>query len=419
MRATTLLRFGLLACVGLYVIMGDCTGAPGPAPGDERGALVYGNTTFACDLYHALKRDRPNLIFSPYSISEAFSMLYAGARGRTAQQIAQVFHFTLDPEHHHRAFSSLDRDLVSRSQAGAIPPGDHPKPQGFHLDLANALFGPQGLPFLKPFLDTLKTDYRAGFHELDFGQSEAARQTINDWVAGQTHDKIRDLLPPGTIHPQTELVLANAAYLLAAWQTAFPERHTAPGAFYVSEHETVTVPMMRQESPMGYSLVEGCEAVDLAYHGGKMSMLILLPAQGTFATFEASLTADRIASVVAVVDALRDGHVELTLPRFKALTPLSLADTLAAMGMPDAFGGQADFSGIYGGRDLRVGPVMHQAYVLVEEAGTEAAAATALGGTMGGGGNAVVTVNRPFLFLIRDRATGTVLFLGRVMNPAA
>jgi serpin B len=375
-------------------------------------ALVGGNRAFALELYQALREQEGNLFYSPYSISMALAMTYAGARTGTEAQMAEVLHFSLPQAQLHPAFNALDLTLAERGE-GAGGRG------GFQLNVANALWGQAGYPFLPEFLDLLGRNYGAGLRLLDFAaDAEAARLTINDWVAEQTEDRIQDLIPPGVLGAATRLVLTNAIYFNAAWAQPFEASATQDEAFHLLDGGQVTVPMMHQTESFGYLAGDGYQAVELPYEGHELSMVILLPDEGGFEAFEAGLDA---AQVEAILQETSDRQVALALPRFEFEAQFSLADTLGAMGMPDAFSDQANFSGMTGTRDLFISAVIHKAFVAVDEEGTEAAAATAVVMVEGAmpAEPLEVRVDRPFLFLIRDIQTGTVLFLGRVMDPAA
>jgi serpin B len=375
--------------------------------------LVSGNSAFAFDLYQALREKEGNLFYSPYSISLALAMTYAGARGETEQQMADTLHFLLQ-DRLHNAFNGLDLELASRGEDAQGKDGE-----GFRLNIVNAIWGQRDYKFLDEFLDVLAENYGAGLRLLDFiNAPEEAWITINDWVSDQTEGKIEDLIPQGVIDALTRLVLTNAIYFNAAWLNPFDEDATKDGNFYLLDGGEVVVPMMMQSESFGYAEGEGYQAVELLYDGSELSMVILLPEAGHFEAFEASLSADRVDSIIGD---LENKHIALTLPKFEFESEFSLADTLAAMGMPIAFTGAADFSGMTGTRELFIAEVLHKAFVSVDEAGTEAAAATAvvMKYTSIPEVPVEVTVDRPFVFLIRDLETGTVLFVGRVANPTA
>jgi len=380
--------------------------------------LVDGNSAFAFDLYQALREEDGNLFFSPYSISLALAMTYAGARGETAQQMADTLHFTLENNRLHPAFNWLDIELASRGK-GAKGKDE----EGFRLNIVNAIWGQEGYKFLSEFLDVLAENYGAGLRILEFANApEESRITINNWVSDQTEGRIEDLIPQGLIDTWTRLVLTNAIYFNAAWQHPFNEDMTEDRPFYLLDGGEVTVPMMRQTETFGYAEGNGYQAVELPYDGRELSMVILLPQAGKFEAFEGSLDAQRVDGIVR---GLEHKRVALTMPKFECESGFFLGETLAAMGMPVAFCfGGADFSGMTGNRDLFIGDVVHKAFVSVDEAGTEAAAATALVMPTAMPPEepeepVEVTVDRPFVFLIHDIETGAILFVGRIVDPSA
>lgn len=376
--------------------------------------LTEGNSAFAFNLYQELRKKEGNLFYSPYSISVALAMTYAGARGDTAEEMAATLQFLLEQDRLHPAFNWLDAELASRGEGAQGKDGE-----GFRLNIVNAIWGQKDYGFLSTFLDVLAENYGAGLRILDFvTEPEKSRVTINEWVSDQTEDRIKDLIPQGAIDVLTRLVLTNAIYFNAAWEYPFDEDMTADGPFYLLDGGQVTVPMMQQIQSFGYTDGEGYQAVELLYDGDELSMVILLPASGNFEAFEEGLQAQQISDIISD---LQLAQVTLTMPKFEFDSEFSLKDTLAEMGMPAAFSEAADFSGMTGTRDLCISAVLHKAFVSVDEAGTEAAAATAVivGETAVPGQSAEVTVNRPFIFLIRDIETGSILFVGRVLNPGA
>ena len=380
----------------------------------DLATLVEGNSTFAFTLYHALKETDDNLFYSPYSVSLALAMTYAGARTETAQQMADTLHFTLPQDSLHPAFNSLDIALNRRGEGAAGKDGE-----GFRLNVVNAIWGQENYEFRSEFLDLLAENYGAGLRILDFANApEVSRVTINDWVSDQTERRIEDLIPPGAINILTRLVLTNAIYFNSAWQYPFPENMTADGVFYLLDGNEITVPMMKQTESLGYAEGAGYQAVDLPYDGGELSMVILLPQIGQLGDFENAMDAQQVQ---AIIESLEHKRVALAMPGFEFASIFSLKEALAAMGMPVAFSESADFSGIAGNRELFITDVVHKAFVSVDEAGTEAAAATAvIVGTTGIPESPVeVTLNHPFIFLIRDIETGAILFVGRVVNPSA
>lgn len=378
-------------------------------PQEDLKKLVDGNSAFALDLYQVIRDQENNLFFSPYSISLALAMTYAGARGETAQQMVDALQFSLPQERLHPAFNAIDLTLMGYGG------GDN-----FTLRIANAIWGLTGTRFEDEFLDTLSLNYGAGMRRLDFDSNpEGARLRINEWVSEQTNDKIRDLLPPQSIKPLTVLVLTNAIYFNAAWEYAFPVEGTSDGEFTLLEGSKVTVPMMAwpRHVSVRYAEGDGYKAVELPYKGASVSMLILLPELNRFEEFDSALSATRVEEIL---NGLEEREVLVRMPRFRYECPLSLANILAEMGMPIAFTPTADFSGITTDYQIWIDKVLHKAFISVDEKGTEAAAATAVTMVMGIPPSPVeITIDSPFIFLIRDDATGTILFMGRVLNPAA
>ena len=398
---------------------------PAPARGatpavaaGELEALVGGNTAFALDLYEVIAGSEENLFYSPYSISLALAMTYAGARGATERQMAETLRFSLLRDRLHPAFNALDLALTPEVQGGAKG--------GFELSIANSVWGQEGHEFSATYLDTLAENYGGDVRRVDYrGQPETARTTINDWVSGETTGRIEDLIPRQAITTWTRLVLANAVFLRAKWQLPFDERATSRAPFHSLDGEESRVEMMRQTGGFGFARGDGFEAVELPYEGGGISLVILLPHEGRFGDIERSLDADRLG---AVLEGLETRRVRLTMPKFELEATLGLADTLEGMGMPNAFDEKkAEFQGMDGlsclaGDDecLLISDVVHKAFVSVDEDGTEAAAATAV--VVGITKSVIIeelvelTIDRPFIFLIRHRETGTVLFLGRVVK---
>jgi len=375
--------------------------------------LVEGNTEFALDLFRALSHDDANLFISPYSISEALALAYVGARGETARQMAETLHFTLADEDLGPAFGQIDRTL-----SGYRDEPDYQEGTRFQLQVANAFWGQQGYRFLDGYLDALSArDLEGGLREADFaGAPEEARSTINDWVAEHTGDRIRDLLPEGAVDSATRLVLANAIYFCGSWMFPFEEEATESGTFYFLDGGEAQVPFMHREGGFLQALADGYQVVEMPYVGNKVTMLVIMPEPGEWSSFHDKLDP---ALLTEVVTGLEYGWVHLSMPRFEIESRYALEAILPELGMRDAFVlGDADFSGMDGTRDLFIATAQHKAFVEVNEQGTEAAAATAL--AMGAGEPpelVKITLDRPFLFLIRDRQTGTVLFMGQVTDP--
>ena len=382
----------------------------------DLATLVEGNSAFAIDLYQALREADGNLFYSPYSISLALAMTYAGARGETEWQMADTLHLILPQDHLHPAFNSLDIELGRRGEGAKGKDGE-----GFRLNIVNAIWGQNDYNFLPEFLDLMAENYGAGLRIPDFAKApEESRITINRWVSEQTEGRIEDLIPQGLIDTWTRLVLTNAIYFNAAWQHPFNEDMTEDGPFYLLDGGEVTVPMMRQTESFGYAEGDAYQAVELPYDGRELSMVILLPRAGQFEAFEDSLDAQRVDGIVR---GLEHKRVALIMPRFECESDFSLRETLAALGMLDAFlWPTADFSGMTGNRDLFIADVIHKAFVSVDETGTEAAAATAAvmpPTAMPPEEPVEVTVDRPFAFLIHDIETGAILFVGGMVDPSA
>lgn len=386
--------------------------SPNVSTADET-TLVNGNSEFAWDLYQVVKAEDGNLFYSPYSISLALAMTYAGAKGDTAKQMADTLHYDLSQTALHPAFNSLALELASRGQGAQ---GKDEK--GFRLNIVNAIWGQKDYKFISAFLDLLAENYGAGLRVLDFIKDpNASRETINNWVSEQTEGRIKDLIPEGAITPLTRLVLTNAVYFNAAWREKFEESATQNGQFHLVNGTEVTVPMMRKTDSYGYVKSGNVVGVELPYDGNELSMVILTNAVGTFTDFEKGLT---FSKVNELIDGIRYSEVRFTMPKFEFESKFGLKETLQGMGMALPFQDNADFTGISTQSDLHIDDVIHKAFISVDEAGTEAAAATAVivGTTSMPVEQAVVTLDQPFVFLIRDIQTGAIIFIGRVMNPA-
>lgn len=376
-----------------------------------RDALVRGNNQFAFDLYAQVRGDgRENLVLSPYSISAAMAMAHAGARGRTAEQMAECLHFTLPQEDLHAAFAALG-ELLDRRLAQ----------HGCQLHVANRLWGQRGYPFLDAFLATTRDRFGAELAQVDFAQPEAASGMINDWVAEQTAEKIREIVSPDLIDPQTtRLILTNAIYFNGKWHSPFPSMSTQPAPFFAGSRK-IMVPMMHQRERFRYAAVDELQILEMPYVGRELSMVVLLPRlrPRALADLQQALSAE---SLEAWLSRLRPGEVEVYFPRFKFESHFGLTDVFQSMGMVLPFQpGAADLSGMNGGTEpVWLQHVIHKAFVRVDEEGTEAAAATALGvfgAMMRPPPIPVFRADHPFLFLIRDNRSGTLLFLGRVTQP--
>jgi serpin B len=399
----------LIACL---VLPGTAWAAETTHPATvDQAAVVNGNNAFAVDLYGQLRKQNGNLFFSPESISTALAMTYAGARGNTASEMAKTLHFTLPPDRLHPAMGALLSDLNA--------PHD-----GYQLRVADALWAQKGSTFLGDFLPLMKSDYGAGFNQVNFKDAtEAARQTINKWAEERADDTIMNMLQPGVLTPQTRLVLTNAIYFKGTWQTQFDKAQTKDEDFHVSQADTIKGPLMHREGSSKYFKGEAFQALELPYESDELSMIVFLPNDVSgLSALEQSLTASNTQLWLRELAPIP--KVILSMPKFKMTQQFGLNGALSAMGMPQVFEkDSANFSGMDGKRDFVMSAVIHKAYIDVSEEGTEAAAATA----------AVISramAVRPmrlqppvfradhlFLFLIRDNRSGCILFIGRVTNP--
>ena len=384
------------------------------APEADLSALVRANTTFAFDLHRAVAASGRNVVVSPYSVSTALAMTWAGARTDSETRMRATMRLpTMEQARVHAAFNALDQWLVAQTSQ----PVSEESPRPARVKLANALWAQRGYSFQAPFLDTLAENYGAGVRVTDFATApDASRLAINAWVGERTDGRIPALLAEGTITGDTVFVLTNAIHFTAGWQRVFDPSRTAPADFYVSPTVTARVPTMHLEARLPYAEGPGWKAVSLAYQGSDLSMFVIVPDAGTFEAFERDLTAERFEAIVA---APRDHITTLALPRFSFRAQTSLAPALRAMGMAEEFrAGSADFSGIDGSRRISLKDVIHEGFIAVDENGTEAAAATAVIGEVTSlPPPATLTVDRPFFFAIRS-SSGALLFVGRVMNPS-
>ena len=387
--------------------------------------VAEGNNRFALDLYARLRQAEGNLFLSPYSISTALAMTYAGARGDTERQMAAVLRLPtrptpLSPDRQgpargpweqarlHRRFGEIIRALNAGGKKGA-----------YELHVANALWPQEGFEFLREFLQTVESEYYGRLTELDFvGATEKARVTINRWVEKKTNGNIKDLIGRGVLDRMTRLVLTNAIYFKGDWARQFEKGRTLDAPFTLPSGEKIDIPMMNQTARFKYAETEDLQLLELPYAGDDLSMVVLLPKRTDgLADIEKKLTAESLSAWLAP---LRGSEVVVSVPRFKMTRQFSLASVLKSMGMTDAFSGRADFSGMNGRRNLFISAVIHKAYVDVTEEGTEAAAATAVGVKLTAvvpAPKPVFRADHPFLFLIRHNQTGSILFLGRLVNP--
>jgi serpin B len=382
-------------------------------PASDSNTLLTDNNIFAFNLYRQVAADPGNLIFSPYSISLAVAMLYGGAGGQTASQVAEAFHFTLPPDRLHSAWNALSLDLAKRSQESKKIDSKAP----MQLYVANAVWAQRGYPFEQDYLDLLAVNYGAGIRLVDFAsETDAASRQINAWVSQQTQKKIKDIISPDSLKNDTRMVLANAIYFKAAWQDAFEVGSTQPGVFTLLDGTQIQVPMMQSQANIEIrsAVYDNYQVVELPYKGNLATLIIILPDADKFESVENALDADAFS---AVLDALRVRYVDLYMPKFEFTADFDLVPVLSSLGMPAAFDrNKADFSSITKAERLYVDKALHKAYILVNETGTEAAAATIFG-VRPASLPVELHIDRPFIFIIRDGPTGVVLFIGRVLNP--
>lgn len=363
---------------------------------------------FGARLYRELEKDT-NVFISPFSISLALAMAYAGARGETAEEMKRSLHFDLEDETLHEAFHYLDGHFKKMSSR---------KP--FVLNIVNAAWGRTDEHFEKSYLDLLARHYGADIRRLDFANHpEPSRKKINAWVERETHGRIQNLLPPGSIDDTERFVLTNAAYFLGDWLSEFPAHATRKAPFHLMVGGYVMADTMFQMSSFNYHADPGglYQAVSLPYRNSPISMMIILPAKGKLAEVEALLGGSFISDIK---NAMARRRMELHMPKFGFESSFSLAGILSHLGMHRAFSGDADFSGMTGNKDLMLSDVLHKTFVKVDEKGTEAAAATAVAMEPTSALTDrpfVFRVDRPFVFLIRDDVTGVLLFAGRCADP--
>jgi len=400
---------GGTGAVSEHLVRADVPRAEGSVSPADAAALRDGNAVFAGRLLAAVAvvGSERNVALSPASISDAVSMAFAGARGTTASEMASAFDFRLPPARLAGAFNAADRSLAAVNGPEVT------------LNVANALYGQAGQRFHQAFLRVLARDYGAGLRTADFERAtEAARAQINAWVSAQTAGKIPELLGPGDVDPLTRLMVANAVYLKARWAAPFTKAATFPAVFHASGG-AVQVPMMHQTASFGYRQGAGYQALELPYRGGRLAFDILLPSPGGLESLLSRLAGE---GPLALLSELRQQRVQLALPKLRLDTRFELADALRTLGMRLAFEpGAADLSGIAGRPgDLYIHSVVHEAYLNVDEAGTEAAAATGVGMSataLPAQPPIDFSVDRPFVFVLRDRGTGAVLFTGVVSHP--
>ncbi len=369
---------------------------------DEISSVAGSDAAFALDVFRELAGESDeNLVIGPHSIWSALALVWAGARGETSSEMAGVLHFDRPQGEVTPLLNALDLALLSRNEDGAVD-----------LRLANQVFAAPGLPLLDDYLATLTRDFGAPLAELEFSDPERARQVINDWAADRTNDRIKELFPPGTITPANVLVLCNAISMDAAWTYLFDPSHTAVEPFHRQDGAVVMAETMHFDLFLPLHVRSDLQAVELPYGAGDLSMVVIVP--DDLDAFVRDLDPEGLQQIF---DGISEQGIHLSLPKFSFSSDVPLDETLKRLGIRSAYRPDADFSGMTAGGGLFVATVQHEAFIEVDEEGTEAHAATGVG--MAASHGPTVRVDKPFLFVIRDRPTGAILFVGRVTDPSA
>jgi len=378
--------------------------------------LTAGQSEFAVALYGALRGREGNLVFSPYGVQQALAMVYAGAAGETKRQMTEMLGFALLGDRVHPTLNMLASTLAERESEPGTGAGHE-----VTLGLASSIWAQRDSTFRGDYLDVLAAQYGSGVHVVDYQEApEEARTAINAWTAEHTEGRLAEPVPAGGLDARTRLVVASAVTFQAPWQDAFHPSRTVEALFFSEEGRQTRVQMMRREGLLRYAQSADLRAVELPYAGGQVVMTIILPDPGRFEAFQGDLTAERLDGVLGSLT--ESTLVDLGLPKFSSASGYSLAGPLANIGIADAFqAGVANLSGIDGTRELFVDDVVHRAAIEIIEAG--AGAATETTAAVGGGTPSLegmpvtLLVDHPFIYLIRDRATGAILFMGRLAEP--
>ncbi|MBU4369631.1 serpin family protein [Patescibacteria group bacterium] len=414
-----ILTVGITALIVIVFggLLSGCTLQPPLTPSGDNVVITEGldnvvdaNNRFALDLYSKYKSEEGNVFFSPYSISTALAMTYEGARGQTAQEMQSVFYFPEDNDIRRGGYAGLYSEI-------------NKKDKKYKLHTANALWAEQDFQFLDEYFSLVGQYYNGEVTNLNFKQdAEKSRIIINTWVEDQTNNKIKDLIPKGVIDYLTRLVLTNAVYFKGEWVKQFNKDDTTAQDFKITPDNIVKVPIMRRaddKAIFNYSENDELQILGLPYSGEDLSMLVLLPKNNDLTSLENSLSIEKLSEWKKD---LKEQRVNIYIPKFKFETKYLMADTLKEMGMPIAFSSAADFSGMTGKKDLFISNVIHQAFVDVNEEGTEAAAATAVVMKLTSTGIPEPTIptfraDHPFIFIIQQNDTGNILFMGKVVDP--
>lgn len=371
---------------------------------------AHGNNLFAFDIFNMVSKENDdNLVISPFSISTALAMTFAGARGETALEMARTLHFNTNQEKFHPAFHQWLTHIVEAGEKSE------------QLSLANSLWPQKDYHFIPEYFELIERYYNSALYEVDYkGDREAIRNQINQWVAERTNDLIKELIKPGVLIEDTRLVLVNAIYFLAQWQIAFDENNTRDGRFNLADGNTVVTPLMYMKDHFHYFESERFQMLEMLYTGEDFSMVVVLPADGK--GVDGLLAEFSAEDFSEAVDSMQRQEVEVFLPTFRIRSDFELEKIMASMGMPLAFSNRADFGAMTSENDLKIDKIIHQAFIDVKEEGTEAAAATAVVMIRK---SAVVDptwkqfrADRPFLYFIRNNKDNSILFMGKVMNPS-
>ncbi|MBU0763946.1 MAG: serpin family protein [Bacteroidetes bacterium] len=387
--------------ISFFIITVFLSATSSPA---QDSVIVKSNNRFAFDLFAKLGKEEGNMVISPFSISSALAMTYAGARTVTETEMQKVLHFG-----NQEVFHSGYKPVLEKIRNLNLQ-------EGIEINAANAVWAEKNYRFRSEYFDLLKENYNSGLRFVSFGKkTEKSRKTINAWVEKETNKHIAELLEPGTVDKSTTLVLTNAVYFNAVWAKRFDPEKTKKDKFFVTEKETIEVDFMNRSDNYFYYENKVMQSLEIPYPGNKVSMIVIVP--------KTNASAERVATLLnndlyeEIITGAKENKIDVHLPKFEIISEFSLEATLAEMGMPSAFNSEADFSGMTGNKGLFIDKVIHKAFLHVSEEGTEAAAATAVVMRK----NAIIPkkfeVNRPFVYLIKDNTTGSILFIGKVNRP--
>lgn len=375
--------------------------------GSAQNSISDNNNQFAFDfLQQVSKGSSENVFFSPISISTAMGMTYAGTNGETQNQISKVFHFGGNNKKFHTQLGGIAHQLTTKADS-------------VDLKMVNTLWAENSYPFKNSYNKLVSKTYGASVQKLDFiGKPEESRGVINDFVLRLTNNRIADLLPAGSVDNLTRLVLTNAVFFKAQWKTKFQKDRTGDGNFYLTPENPIKCKMMGMKRKVNYFEDETVQAIDLPYAGGNYSMLIILPHQNMPVEELAKKIGPKMLNTIIAGLSIQD--VTVSIPKYKMTAGYQLKQVLSDMGMPQPFTDKANFSKMTSQNDLKISDVFHKAFIEVNEEGTEASAATAVVIKMKSvfGGEKFFTANRPYLFIIREKTTGSLLFLGKMADPS-